>query len=331
MTRSHAPQPEPPHPELAEWGARHAADVAADASGTWPARAQTPLTVLIPTKNEQLNIVECVRRLRWADQVALVDSGSTDMTTAMAQAMGAEVYWFDFENHSPDGWPKKRNWALSTLPLKNDWVLFMDADEHMTPNLAAEIHQIVTAESPPDFDGYWINRRLYFLGRWIKHCGYYPSWNLRLFRHTQGRFEKMTEQGDTGSGDMEVHEHVTIASGKNGRLKHDFLHYAYANITSWVEKHNRYSSWEAHVVLNQIDDGVRPRLLGTPIERKRWLRQTFNRLPFRPTLRFLYHYVVRLGVLDGKPGLILCRLMAFYEVMNVSKYYEHIITSDSRD
>jgi hypothetical protein len=121
---------------------------------------------------------------------------------------------------------------------------------------------------------------------------------------------------------MEVHEHVTIQTGRVGRLKHDFLHYAYADIASWVEKHNRYSSWEAHVAQDGIDDGVKPKLLGSGIERKRWLRQTFNHLPCRPTLRFLYHYVARLGFLDGRPGFILSRLMAVYEIMNLSKRYE---------
>lgn len=321
-SRSHAPQPEPRSSEVETAAKNITPPSEDDAAGAWPARGQTPLTVLVPTKNESANIVECLRRLRWAEQVALVDSGSTDDTQALAQAMGAEVYWFDFKNHSPEGWPKKRNWALSTLPLRHDWVLFMDADEHMTPQLAAEIHQTVTTADESTPDGFWINRRFWFLSRWIKHCGYYPSWNLRLFRHRLGRFEKMTEQGDTGSGDMEVHEHVTIRSGRVGRLQHDFLHYAYANIASWVEKHNRYSSWEAYVAIHGLDDGVTPRLLGTAIERKRWLRQSFNHLPFRPTLRFFYHYVVRQGFRDGRPGLILSRLLATYEVMNLCKKYE---------
>ena len=322
MSRSRAPEPEPPHPDRETVGAGIQPPPDAEAPGSWPARGQTPVTVLVPTRNESANIVECLRRLRWAEQVALVDSGSDDATVALAQAMGAEVYWFDYPHHSPTGWPKKRNWALRRLPLRHEWVLFMDADEHMTPPLAAEIHEAVTGSAGQGHDGFWINRRLWFLGRWIRHCGYYPSWNLRLFRHALGEFEQMTRQGDTGSGDMEVHEHVKIRGGRVGRLRHDFLHYAYASITSWVEKHNRYSSWEAHVKQAGIDDGIVPRLWGSGLQRKRWLRERFSRLPFRPTLRFAYHYWVRGGFLDGRAGLSLCRLMAVYETMNLTKSFE---------
>ena len=322
MSQSRAPEPELMRTDVGEVGARLDPPAEAEAPGVWPARGQTPVTVLVPTKNEAVNIVECLRRLRWAEQVALVDSGSDDATWSLAQAMGAEVYWFDYANHSPEGWPKKRNWALRSLPLRHEWVLFMDADEHMTPELAAEVHAVVTGGGDGGLDGYWINRRLWFLGRWIKHCGYYPSWNLRLFRHALGEFEQMTRQGDTGSGDMEVHEHVKIRGGRVGRLRHDFLHYAYASISSWVEKHNRYSSWEAHVKQAGIDDGIDPRLWGSGLQRKRWLRERFARLPLRPTLRFAYHYWLRRGFLDGRAGLTLCRLMAVYETMNLAKTLE---------
>jgi glycosyltransferase involved in cell wall biosynthesis len=323
-SRSRAPQPEPVTTDIDRYRQTVRADD--EAPGIWPARGQTPVTVLIPTKNEAVNIVECVRRLRWAEQVALVDSGSTDDTQPLAQAMGAEVYWFDFKNHSPEGWPKKRNWALTTLPLRHEWVLFMDADEHMTPELAQEIHGVVTGQRQPDKpgsgDGYWINRKLIFLGRFIRHCGYYPSWNLRLFKHKIGRFERMTTAGDTGSGDMEVHEHVTLTTGPAGYLKHDFLHYAYADIASWVEKHNRYSSWEAHVALSGVDQGLPGKLLGTRLERKRWIKRAAQKLPCRPALRFVYHYLLKGGILDGRPGYILCKLLAIYEFLSVAKGYE---------
>jgi len=323
-TLSHAPAPEPLHPEAE--GLRASLHASEDAPGDWPARGGTPLTVLVPTRNEAANIVECLRRLRWAEQVALVDSGSADATLPLAQAMGAEVYWFDFPKHSPTGWPKKRNWALDTLPLRHEWVLFMDADEHMTPELAREIHDVVTGRRRParagSGNGYWINRRLMFLGRWIKHSGYYPSWNLRLFKHAGGRFERMTSAGDTGSGDMEVHEHVTLGGGPAGYLENDFLHYAYADIASWVEKHNRYSTWEAHVARHGMGEGLPARPFGSDVERKRWLKQLAKDLPGRPTLRFLYHYVGRGGFLDGYPGWVLCRLLGVYELLSVAKEFE---------
>ncbi|MBX7190680.1 MAG: glycosyltransferase family 2 protein [Sandaracinaceae bacterium] len=323
-TLSNAPAPEPRDPRADALAATIHADE--EAPGRWPARGSVPLTVLVPAKSEASNIVECLRRLRWAEQVAVVDSGSKDDTVALTQAMGCEVYWFDFPNHSPDGWPKKRNWALETLPLRHEWVLFMDADEHMTPELAAEIADVLAGRRKParggSGDGWWINRKLIFMGRWIEHCGYYPSWNLRLFKHALGRFERMTTQGDTGSGDMEVHEHVTLATGPAGYLENDFLHYAYADIASWVEKHNRYSSWEAHVAREGHADGLGASPFGNGIERKRWIKQMSRQVPARPTLRFMYHYVLRGGFRDGYPGWVLCRLLGMYEFLSVAKEQE---------
>src|SRR5206468_7109599 len=116
------------------------------------------------------------------------------------------------------------------------------ADERITPDLAREIQQSIRS---PLADGFYINRRFMFLGRWIRHCGYYPSWNLRLFRHKLGRYEKI-DVGNTNSGDNEVHEHV-ILQGKAAHLKHDMAHFSYPDIYTWIDKHNRYSNWEAAV------------------------------------------------------------------------------------
>jgi hypothetical protein len=168
-------------------------------------------------------------------------------------------------------------------------------------------------------DGYFINRRFIFLDKWIRHCGYYPSWNMRLFRHKQGRYEKM-HAGDTASGDNEVHEHV-ILQGKTAHLKKDMLHFAYPDIYTWIEKHNRYSNWEAEVeVRGHGVDGTRD--IGAGLQRKRALREWSRRLPCRPLIRFLYAYVYKLGFLDGREGYIFCRLLATYEMLNVCKAYE---------
>jgi glycosyltransferase involved in cell wall biosynthesis len=285
-----------------------------------------PLSVLIPVRNEQLNVVECIRRLLWADEICVIDSHSTDRTIPLAQAMGAAVYQFDY---SREGWPKKKNWALEHVPWRNEWVLIMDADEHMTPQLADEIRRVVTgAYRPRDpnkagcGDGYWLNRRFMFMGRWIRHCGYYPSYNVRLFKHKIGRYERIGDLGDTGSGDNEVHEHVILSTGEAGYLEHDFLHYAYPDLTTWVEKHNRYSTWEAHAMRSAYSGSLKGSLFGGPIERRRRLKSLAMRLPFRPTIRFLYHYVLRGGFLDGYAGYVMCRLMAWYEFASIAKYRE---------
>ncbi|MEM8781481.1 MAG: glycosyltransferase family 2 protein [Planctomycetota bacterium] len=319
---------------------RRRVDAGAPAPGSWPTDGSVPVSVLIPVKNESANIVECIRRVRWATQIAVIDSGSDDDTVALSQAMGAEVYRFDYARHSPGGWPKKKNWALEHVPWANEWVLIFDADEHATPELTREIAGVVNGTHTPPRngcgDGYWINRKLIFLGRWIKGCGYYPSWNVRLFKHAVGRYERMASSGDTGTGDNEVHEHVVLSTGEAGWLEQDFLHYAYADIAQWVEKHNRYSTWEAKVQrLGELGrDGdaghsghssaanIEPRLLGNRTQRRRWIKKASLRMPFRPTLRFLYHYVVARGFRDGYPGYVLCRLMAVYEFLSVAKHYE---------
>jgi glycosyltransferase involved in cell wall biosynthesis len=288
-------------------------------SGDWPAEGSIPVSVLVPVKNEEANLVSCLRRLRWADQVVVVDSQSADRTVPLAQALGAEVYQFYY---SAEGWPKKKNWALAEVPWRNAWVLIMDADEHMTPELAREIADVVAGRGPKA-DGYWLNRKFMFMGRWIRHCGYYPSWNLRLFKHAVGRYERIGTLGRTGSGDNEVHEHVVLAGGAEAPyLRHDFLHYAYPDLAIWVEKHNRYSTWEAHAMRAGDSGEVKPSLFGGPIARRRWLKAKTRRLPFRPFLRFLYAYVFQRGFLDGYAGYCLCVLLAWYEFISLAKFHE---------
>jgi hypothetical protein len=221
--------------------------------------------------------------------------------------------------------PKKKNWALVNVRWKHEWVLILDADERITPELAVEIQQGLER---PRADGFFVNRRFMFLGRWIRHCGYYPSWNLRLFRHRVGRFEQL-HSGDTGSGDNEVHEHVAL-SGTTGRFKNDMLHFAYPDLYTWIEKHNRYSNWEAVVETGgkrKTEHRQEPTGgIGAHLEGRRRLRTWSRRLPFRPTLRFLYSYVLKRGFLDGSEGYMFCRLLAYYEMMNVFKARELRVT-----
>lgn len=290
--------------------------------GRWPEARSVPVSVLIPIKNEQENIVECIRHLLWADQIVVVDSHSIDNTIPLAEEMGAEIYQFTYSRR---GWPKKKNWALESVDWRHEWVLIVDADERFTPQLTAEIQEVVAARDgsgAEQYDGYWLNRRFMFMGRWIKGCGYYPSYNLRLFKHKLGRYERIGDLGDTGSGDNEVHEHVVLSSGRAGYLKSDFLHYAYPNLTTWIEKHNRYSSWEAHAMAAGISGGVSASIRGDPIQRRRWIKQVVRFMPFRPAMRFIYSYVLQRGFLDGYPGYVMCRLLAWYEFISIVKHKE---------
>lgn len=294
--------------------------------GVWPAVASVPVSVLIPVKNEQRNIAECLRRVQWATEIVVADSQSVDKTIPMAQALGADVYQFYY---STSGWPKKKNWALETVPWKNRWVLILDADEYMTPELADEVRRVVSGEWTPwkegsagCGDGYWLNRRFMFIGRWLKGCGFYPSYNVRLFKHDLGRYERIGSLGDTGSGDNEVHEHVVLSTGDAGYLQHDFLHFAYPDLSVWIEKHNRYTTWEAHAMEAKDEGAIKPSLFGGPIERRRWLKRYGRKLPFRPSLRFIYSYVMQRGFLDGYAGFVMCRLLAWYEFMSIAKHRE---------
>lgn len=292
----------------------------------YPAPRSVPVSVLVPVKNEQDNIASCLRRLAWAEQVTVIDSQSIDDTIALSQALGAEVYQFHYDRSR--GWPKKKNWALEHVPWRHEWVLIVDADEHIPPELADEINSVVTGNAPKGNgcgDGYWVNRKFMFLGRWLKGGGWYPSWNLRLFKHRVGRYERIGDLGDTGSGDNEVHEHPMLLTGEAGYLKHDILHYAYRDLTTWVEKHNRYTTWEAHAWGANDDGGVKANLFGSTIERHRWLKKHARNLPARPLLRFTFDYFIRRGILDGYPGFVMATNMAWYEFMSVAKRREMTI------
>lgn len=274
-----------------------------------------PISILIPAKNERDNIRLCVESARFADEIVVVDSGSTDGTQGIASSLGAQVVEFKWNG----SYPKKKNWALSSLPWRNEWVFILDADERITPELADELRRTIAG---PSADGYYVNRRFWFLDGWLRHCGYYPSWNLRFFRHGLGRYEQLAGLGDSVSGDNEVHEHV-ILNGTAGRLLGEMEHYAFPTINVWVEKHNRYSNWEARLLLSERGlDAAGKAVIHPALARKRKVKNLMTRIPFRPALRFIYHYVIRAGFLDGRRGYIFCRLMGFYEFLSVAKAYE---------
>jgi len=194
----------------------------------------------------------------------------------------------------------------------------LDADEELTPDARQEISRIV---SQPEsvVVGYWINRRFHFMGKWLRHA-YYPNWNLRLFRHSLGRYEKLTEV-DTQSGDNEVHEHVTVR-GETARLKTEMNHYAFPSVDVFIEKHNRYSNWEARVALDKYLRGKPAHLQHANVGFRRRLKALSHELPFRPLLRFLYVYVWQKGFLDGQAGYYFARLHGVYELLCVVKTVE---------
>jgi glycosyltransferase involved in cell wall biosynthesis len=176
-------------------------------------------------------------RVSFAEEIVVVDSASTDGTQAIAEGAGARVVQFVWNGN----FPRKKNWALENIPWQHEWVLIVDADERITPNLEREIRLAIRRT---DVDGFYLNRRFWFLGGWINHCGYFPSWNLRLFRHRLGRYEQIEINNSAQSGDNEVHEHVLL-DGRSKYLSAPMEHYAFPDIATFIEKHNRYSTWEA--------------------------------------------------------------------------------------
>jgi len=277
--------------------------------------AKIPVSFLIPIRNEEANLPRCLASIAWAGEVFVVDSQSTDASAAIAERFGATVVQFEFNGI----WPKKKNWALDNLPFQNEWVFILDADEVLPPDAEAEIGQVIARDGGGNA-GFWINRRFMFMGRWLKHA-YYPNWNLRLFKHHLGRYERLV-QGATQSGDNEVHEHI-IVSGTTGRLRCEMDHYAFASIDVFVEKHNRYSNWEARLEIEEAQERAPAAVpQSARVRMRRTLKRWARRLPCRPSLRFMYVYFFQAGFLDGREGYIFARLHAMYEFLAVAKAAE---------
>ncbi|QKD81278.1 glycosyltransferase family 2 protein [Thermoleptolyngbya sichuanensis A183] len=281
-----------------------------------------PVSVLVPAKDEELNLPACLESLAPADEIFVVDSQSGDRTAEIAADYGAKVVQFHFSGR----WPKKKNWALDHLPFRNEWVLIVDCDERIPPALWDEIAQAIQNLA---LNGYYLNRRVYFLGRWIRHGGKYPDWNLRLFRHAKGRYENLHTDAAPNTGDNEVHEHVVL-EGTAGYLTTDMLHIDYRDLYHWLERHNRYSNWEARVYYNLLNGMDEAGTMGdrtthwwsNAIQRKRFLKRLWVRLPCRPLLRFVLFYILRFGFLDGHAGYTYARLLSQYEYQISVKLYE---------
>jgi glycosyltransferase involved in cell wall biosynthesis len=267
-------------------------------------RDPRPLAVVILTRDEEGNLPDCLASLRRLDaEVFVVDSGSTDRTREIAGEAGCHVVQHPFEDYAA-----QRNWALENLPVRSPWILNMDADERLTAALAEEIAVVVTDPDAP-YVGYMMSRRTVFLGRWLRHGGQYPAWHLRLCRAGRVRCERRR------------YDQHFVVDGNTGRLRNDLIDVLSTDLTRWTERHNRWASLEAEELYAKRrnrrngGDGVRPRFAGTPIERRRFLREgIYERFPplLRPFLFFVYSYVLRLGFLDGVPGLVFHALQRFW-------------------
>jgi glycosyltransferase involved in cell wall biosynthesis len=277
--------------------------------------ARLPVSVIIAARNEAHNLPRCLEALRDLGEIYVIESQSGDATPEIARSFGAKVVQF----HYPGGWPKKRQWAMETLPLAFDWILLLDADESLTPELTEEIRQ---ATRNPDITGYYVALRMHFLGRVLRY-GDASFWKLALFRRGKGRFECRLKQQDASMADMEVHEHVVV-EGATAQLKNPVIHHNVESLSRYIQKHDEYSNWEARVLLQGEKNSAEllPALFGTQAQRRRWLKKKLYAVPGSPVLLFLYRYFLRLGFLDGTAGLIYCGFQAVQMFHTKSKIYE---------
>jgi glycosyltransferase involved in cell wall biosynthesis len=256
------------------------------------------VSVVVLTRNEEMNITACLESVR----VFVVDSGSTDRTTALARASGATVCSHDFETHA-----RQWTWALAHLPIKTEWVLGLDADQRVSAPLCDSIRRVLSGEEARRFEGWYVNRRQIFRGRWIRYGGYYPKYLLKLFRRDAVSVD-----------DRELVDHHFTVRGAVGRLDGDLIedNRNEAEIAVWIDKHNRYARLQARQELaERRESGDRNgRPFGTPDERVRWMKARWRQMPLfvRPCLYFVYRYVIRLGFLDGREGFVFHVLQAFW-------------------
>jgi len=279
--------------------------------------ATLPVSVIVAARNEARNLPRCLESLRQAGEVYVIDSQSTDATAEIAESYGAQVIQFHYQG----GWPKKRQWAMDSLPFTYDWILLIDADEALTPELLAEIQQAI---QNPAVDGFYIRLRMFFLGGELRHSGA-SFYKLLLFRRGKASFECRLKEQDDSMADMEVHEHVVADSkAKLGKLHHPLLHHNVESLSHYVQKHDKYSNWDARVWFEgetNVTD-LAPSPFGSQAQRRRWLRKLFFSVPGSPALFFFYKYILCLGFLDGVPGLIYCGFqgMQFFHIK--AKIYE---------
>jgi glycosyltransferase involved in cell wall biosynthesis len=242
------------------------------------------LTVIIPCKDEEKNIRYCIESFKdIADEILVADSGSTDRTMDIAREYNTRIIEREYVNSA-----NFKNWAIPQAA--HPWILLVDSDERVTPELAAEVTGILSGE--PEYDGYIIYRENYFFGHQIKHCGWNKDHVLRLFKRDLSRYK-----------DMRVHSEVIVQGGKVGQLKGKLRHYTYWSFKQIMDKYERYTSWAAE---DMRDQGK---------------KATFINLTFTPAWRFFRHYVLQLGFLDGKKGLLVSVISMYYVFLKYAKLW----------
>ena len=271
------------------------------------------LSVIILTYNEAANLPTCLASLQSLNaEILIIDSGSSDNTIEIAKQAGCQVFSHPFENYA-----KQLNWGLENLPISTPWIMRLDADERLTPELVKELKKILP-QTPEQITGYQVKRRVFFMGRWIRHGGYYPTWLLRVWRTGLGTCEQRW-----------MDEHIILSQGETADLKYDIIDENQKGLTFWTDKHNRYADREVKDLLGMMVD-EQDNVLNTnqlsQASQRRWVKKNFyGRSPlfFRAFIYFLMRYIIGLGFLDGTQGLIFHFLQGFwYRFLVDAKLYE---------
>ena len=262
------------------------------------AQAPVPVSVVVLTLQEADNIAACIRSCHGLGDVHVLDSGSTDGTCARAEAEGARVWTNPFTSFGA-----QRNWAIDHIACRHDWILHLDADERVTPALRDELQRELSRR--PDHAGYYLPSRLMFMGRWLRRCGQYPTYQMRLFHRHRMRFT------DHGHGQREV------TDGTIGTLDEPYEHWAFSKgLDDWIAKHNKYSSQEvAQILLDRTAFRISELAAADRVVRRRALKRLASRLPRRDWLRAFQMLVLHGGILEGRAGLHYTGLMCMYERM----------------
>ena len=276
-----------------------------------PAVAETfdikpALSVMIFTLNEEIHLPSCLSCLAWCDDVIVVDSFSSDRTGEICREAGVRFFQHPFE-----GFGSQRNWALDTTQPKHDWVLILDADERVTPELARELAGVVET-APASVGAFRVKRRFHMWGRWLRYSSLYPTWVVRIVHKERARY--------VNRGHAETQE----VRGEIRELTHDLIDENLKGIDEWFERQNRYSSRDAEYELEQerVPVSLSQLLAGDPLARRTALKRMAGRLPARPLWYFLYSYLLRGGFRDGRDGLIFCFMKAMYQGMVMVKKHD---------
>ncbi|MAG88462.1 glycosyltransferase family 2 protein [Zunongwangia profunda] len=264
-----------------------------------------PISVVIPVKNEEKNLPRSLDLLKEFSEIIVVDSGSTDKTKEIAEKWGARFINFEWNGK----FPKKRNWVLRNERLKNDWVLFLDADELPSKEFIEEIKERVGRE---DYDGYWITFINYFMGNQLKHGDKFRK--LPLFKVSKGEYEKI-EEDSWSHLDMEIHEHPII-EGNVGSIKAPIIHNDYRGLEHYIQKHNAYSSWEARRYLKLKEEGF------DQLNKRQRLKYKLIEMGVMPAAYFIGSFFFKAGFLDGRTGYDFARFKANYFLQIQSKIKE---------